>query len=537
MRVIVGIACVFLALYVCLPIGRAQAAEKVIRGKVTYLSSGTVYASLGRDAGVKDSSLLSILSGKDTIAVLKVFAVSSKSSASVVVTSTRPIKVGDEIVASVSDDEPTHAESDSSASIASVPAPALQRLRERQIMAEPPMLDLHGRISAQYFTSLYGNSQYNLSQPGVVLNLRGAFRDVPVRMDMYMNLRMLSIGAGGPFSRRAINQSRIYGMSVSFDDGENLASLGRIIPTFAPSIGYIDGALFSRKFGGIVVGTTFGFQPAYSLRSLSADYKKLALFAQYHSPDRLSFSVSTAYARTYFHSRLDREAASVLLNASVTNSVYIYANSEVDLRRKSGSDFVLSPRLTSAYVNVSYRISNAFTVGLGGDASRPYYSFESIRLVPDSLLPDELRSGVSVSVSCYLPGGISFFNTYTPRNASNQPFGKEFTNYSSMSLTNVFSTGVNIRSNLSFSSNPYTKSTGYGVAVQRNFEQLVDVTLRFQQSGYTVKQTDLRNRSTTLGADAMIFLSNSLTFIATYDRLEGFGITSNSVFAELSVRF
>ena len=198
---------------------------------------------------------------------------------------------------------------------------------------------------------------------------------------------------------------------------------------------------------------------------------------------------------------------------------------------------MLDPRLTSAFVNINYRITNSFSVGLGADASRPYYSFESIRIVPDSLLPDELRSGVSVSLSWYLPGGVSFFNTYTPRNSNGQPFGQEYSNYSSLSFNDLFSTGVNVRSNINLSANPYTNSTGYGMSLQRNFGQLIDLTFRFQRSGYTVKQTDLRSQSTTLGADMMVFFSNALTFMASYDRLDGFGVTSNSIFAEFGVRF
>ncbi len=524
---------------VLLAIG-AQAKQKIVRGKITFISSGTVYSTLGREQGVKDFALLSVLSGKDTVAVLKVIAVSSKTSASVIVKSTRQVVVGDEVVSRVEVEEQPQVNVDSSASIASrvtVDSTGKPRIRLKSTIVSEPALDLQGRASAQYFTSMYDNSQYNISQPGIVLNMRGAFRDIPVKMDMYVNLRTLSTGDRSPFSRGSINQSRIYGLSVSYDDGDNVVSVGRIIPVFAPSVGYIDGALLSKRLGNVVFGTTFGYQPDFSLRGLASDYKKLALFAQYLSPDRLSLSVSTAYARTYYHSRLDREAASVLVNASVANSVYIYANTEVDLRKKSGSEFLLDPRLTSAFVNINYRITNSFSVGLGADASRPYYSFESIRIVPDSLLPDELRSGVSVSLSWYLPGGVSFFNTYTPRNSNGQPFGQEYSNYSSLSFNDLFSTGVNVRSNINLSANPYTNSTGYGMSLQRNFGQLIDLTFRFQRSGYTVKQTDLRSQSTTLGADMMVFFSNALTFMASYDRLDGFGVTSNSIFAEFGVRF
>ena len=49
-----------------------KAEERIVRCKVTYMASGVVYTSLGRESGVQDSTLLYILSGRDTTARLKV---------------------------------------------------------------------------------------------------------------------------------------------------------------------------------------------------------------------------------------------------------------------------------------------------------------------------------------------------------------------------------------------------------------------------------------------------------------------------------
>jgi hypothetical protein len=57
------------------------AGEKPVTGTVTYVAAGTVYTSLGRESGVQDSTLLYVKANGDSIAVLRVLAVSSKSSA------------------------------------------------------------------------------------------------------------------------------------------------------------------------------------------------------------------------------------------------------------------------------------------------------------------------------------------------------------------------------------------------------------------------------------------------------------------------
>jgi hypothetical protein len=525
--------------------------EQIVRGKVTYVAAGTVYTSLGRESGVQDSTLQFVVAAKDTLAMLKTFAVSSKSSACMIVKSKRDVVLGDDVAAKVLVEERKVDSTAASLSPSSEPSQSGRTRRDilparlnesmkaggRLASLDSGFADVQGRVSAQYFTSLQSTADFNISQPGIAINLRGTMRDIPVKLDVYANLRTLSIGKQSPFSRSAINQSRIYGLSLTYDDLENVVSLGRIIPTFSPSIGYIDGALLSRKFGNVVFGVTVGFQPEYSLRAVSTGFKKFAAFAQFLSDDRISFSASAAYARTYFHSALDREAASVLLNAAITQDVFLYANTEVDLRKKSGEQFVLSPKLTSAYVNLNYRITSSFSIGLGADAARPYYSFESVRNVPDSLLYDELRSGVSLNVSWMLPGGISLYNTYTPRNSSEQSFGKEFSNYSSLNLNNLFESGLNFRVNANVNANQFTNGNGYGAALQKTFGSVVDVNVRYQTNTYTIKQLDARNRSVTVGGDVMVFLTSSLTFLATYDRLDGYGTISNSIFAEVSVRF
>ncbi len=515
-----------------------HAEEKVVRGTVTYLAGGSVYTSLGRAGGVQDSTLLYVVSGRDTTAVLKVYAVSSKSSVCRVLSALRPIVVGDDVWGKVmlADEKRSEPGTPRPERTSGEPLPNPQPVRSSSITEQGPFT-LQGRVSAQYFTSLYENAAFTLVQPGMVLHLRCALRDVPLKVEVLANLRSLTVGNRSPFSKRAINQSRIYGLSVTYDDGARMFSVGRIIPVSAPSIGYVDGVLASARLGPVLVGTTLGYQPDVTLRGIATDYKKFALFAQLLPSEKHRLSIATAYARTYYRSTLDREVASLLVNAAIANNLFIYGNVETDLRKKSENAFVLAPRLTSAYVNLTYRIAGSLSIGLGADASRPYYSFRAIRDVPDSLLADDVRSGMSLSVNWFLPAGITLANTYMPRTAPHAAFGKEYSNTSSLSFNDIGSSGVAVRSSFNLHANRYTKASGYGVAVQRSFGGLVDLTARFQRSGYTVRQTAQRDHSTTIGADLLVFISSSLTLMTTYDRLDGYGTVSNSLFAEMSVRF
>ncbi len=523
-----------LAILLCIVVGAATAQEREVRGKVTYIAAGAVYTSLGRDEGIQDSTLLSVLLNEDTVAVIKVFAVSTRSSAGRVVFAIREPRIGDNIVGKVVVESISKEESEREKvdSIHSSSKPTAAVLAKSDTQSE--FINIRGRVGAQYFMSLYSNPDFNLRQAGIVMNVRGGLTQVPLRFDLYANLRTMSLGRRSPFSTGSRNQSRIYGFAASYDDTSTVVSLGRIIPGFAPSIGYIDGALFSQRAGEFTFGTSFGFQPGFSLRGISSDYKKIAFFAQYNPA--AAGTISLAYARTYFRSAIDREATSILGNLVVSSTFFVYFNSEFDLRKKSGSDFILSPRLTNLYVNLNYRAIRNLSIGVGVDASRPYYNFETIRSVPDSLLVNGLRSGITLSLNWMLPGGMTLYNTYNPR-TSEDGFGREYSNYSSFNFNNLLSSGVNLRTHLNLNVSRYTKTTGYGISVQRTIERLVDVTLRFNRSNFRISQSGLKNSSTTLGADILVFLSRSLSLLATYDRLDGYGSVSNAVFTELSVRF
>lgn len=515
-----------------------DAQSKVVEGKVTYIAAGVVYTSLGRESGVQDSMILHVVKGNDTLATLEVIALSSKSSSCRVTASSTDIRVGAPVVAVVPvfpEVVPLSAHSGADTSgKTDTPVPAA--IPRQRAIPPPPELDVRGRVSAQYHTTKYNNAAYNITQPGIVLNVRAQTRDVPLTFDLYSNFRTIAYGDQNPFSGKTVNQSRIYRLAITYDDTVNRIAVGRIAPTVAPSIGYVDGVLLARRLGDFTVGATLGFQPPYTQRGVSTETKKMAVFAQWDTRELAPGNLTMAYARTHALSALDREVVSGLVQMSILPELFLYANSEVDLRRKSGEEFILDPSLTTAYMTLNYRLSNLISLGVGGDASRPVFLYSSIRSVPDSLLDRRLRGGASVNLQVRLQGGISVFNTYTPRSSS-RGFAKDFSDNLSVSFSDAASTGINLRTSASLNRNEFAHSTGYGVAVQRNILNLLDLTLRFQRYAYTVQRTDSRNTSTTVGADAMIPLGSALSFYASYDRLDGSGTKSHAVFGELSVRF
>jgi hypothetical protein len=518
-RLLILLLCVF----------SAKAQETFVTGKVTYLSIGTLYGSVGRESGLQDSTRLYVVEGKDTVAALKVIAVSSKSCACIILNTKRDLKVGDTFTGTVLKLESGIAVQ--SGTITSNPRwnPAVQP-RDKNVQL--PAIAFDGRISLQYYTSRFESSNNNFNQPGIVFNVRARSRDIPLTLDIYSNLRTIGRRGASPFSRDATNESRIYRFSLEYNDQQNIITVGRIIMNYFPAIGSIDGVSYSRRFGNFTVGTSFGFQPGYKLQGTASDTRKIALFAQYQINLPYTVSIGGAYSRAYKFSEIDRESVSLMINAFTTGGLSLYAYGDVDLRRKQ---FELSPSVSTAMATLYYAFTDFLTLGLGTDASRSVYPFSSVRSIPDSLLDRTLRSGVTITVHVTPMRGINFNNTYSPR-SSRESFGREYTNISAFYISNVFSSGAQIRGTFSISENEYTHSQGYGINLQRNLFG-VDAVLRYQRTRYRINQVSESTNAETLGADLMVFFARQLSMITSFDSVRGYGMNYYTVFTELSWRF
>jgi hypothetical protein len=475
--------------------------------------------------------------GRDTVAVLRVIAVSSRSSSSVIVKENKKISVGDMAVATV--EERTQAAAAPAAdstsrfiltSLDTASAPVLKPA------AIPSIVNVQGRISAQYVTTLFEDPSTNMKQPALIMNLKATAREIPLSFEMYGNYRTLTYGRDGIFSGARVDQSRLYRLSLRYNDGANDAMAGRFIPPAAPAAGYLDGLLYSRAIGDFLVGAAAGFQSRSTLNGLNTAYKKISLFTKYQTSGPSNLFASAAYTRSYFHYDLDRELVSALVSVSTVSGLGFYFNSDLDLRQKEGDDLALSPSLTNLHASVNYPIARFLSVSLGADLARWYTDFSFIRYVPDSLLDHTARSGVSVGFNVATLQGITFSNIFTPR-SSEDGFGKEYANISSLMFSNIFTSGVVLRANLNLSENQFTETRGMGLTVEKSVFDVLQFSFSYQRSRYTVTSLEETDNNTSYIVDALWFVTRDITLSADYNRLDGFGRVSTTMFGELSYRF
>ena len=512
-------------------------AQRGITGKITYLASGSVYLSIGRDQGIEDSSRVIVLRSRDTLALLQVFAVSSKSSVCRVQELRKEIRIGDSVNAMVT--VPQEIISIPSMKFDSSAIAQLDSLSVRPHINSTPLekkpLNLRGRIGVQYYAMLFDDGSMNMQQPGMIVSLRGDMTDVPVKFDMYGTFRMTGRNGSAPLSSAATNDSRMYRFSFEYDNQSVIIGAGRILPIYASSVGYVDGVSIAKRMGKVVSGVSIGFQPDASLQLPTTDTKKFLVFTQYQPNDSWNTTATASYARIWSSQGIEREAFSSYVSLYSPNGFSLYASGDIDLRTLSNSENQFSPALSLLVCSATYRFSEVVTAGVTIDASRPVYSLSSNKTIPDSLLDKQLHSGISFNANVSLWRGAGVYNVYTIRLGNDSPV-KEYSNSSSLYYNNIVRTGANVRLNYVVNESSFNLMHGFGVTLQRNIVG-VDFGLRYQQNRSVISQIQLTSTTTTVGADVSAFLTNQLTLMGSFDLMQGLGMTTRSFYLELSRRF
>jgi hypothetical protein len=515
----------------------AGAEEKIIQGKITYITAGSVYTSIGRQAGLTDSLRIIVYHDADTLGILQIFGLSSKTSVCRIVETRKQFRVGDSVETLLQVSPPEQdlpfVRQDTAVFVTKEikPSKPLSVLSQEN----PSWIKMKGRMSVQYNTMLFDYSSQNTQQSSLVINIHGETIGIPLKFEMYGNLRTTARGNTGLFANSSKNDSRIYRMSLEYDDQTTIFSLGRILLIYVPSIGYIDGVSIARRLGNIITGASIGFQPSFNLQAPSNANKKFLLFSQYQAKDRWNTTAGAAYARIWSSLGIEREMLSTSINMYSPNGLFVYASSDVDLRTISNGISQAAPALSLLICSINYRFSNIVTGGIGVDASRPVYSLSSTHSIPDSLLDKKLRSGISFSGGVYFWNGTGINNTFTSRFSENG-FGKEYSNSSSIYFNNVMRTGTMIRMNYLLNENVLIRTQGYGINMQRNILG-IDCGIRYQQNHSEIRQFILKNTTTTIGVDIGAMIFRQMTLIGSFDALHGLGSNSKSLFLELSWRF
>lgn len=513
----------------------ATGQERESSATVTYVAAGQVYVDAGRKQGVVDAATAIVYRDSTIVTTLRLFATSSRSSSWLADSAIASVRVGDVVrfrsVAAASLEAPV------TDSVPRAPTSSLLRTEYRRPSgpSDASPMDLVGRLGAQVVAIGYDDPTQNLLQTGLILSARARMRSLPLKFDLYTTLRDVSRGGARPFSSRSMASSRLYRAVVEYDDGRNIAAVGRMTILSAPTVGLLDGIMVARRWGEVTVGTGFGIQPNADLQGTDADRRRLIVFTSYQPSAWSSATASATYAKSWYRGTSEREMVNATGGVSLTDRLSLWTSTDVDLRVTEGGAHRFAPSLSLLLFTLSWRATDEISLSGGVDASRSVLPYSFARFIPDSMSDRTLRSGVSVSGSVLLPYRMSLSANVTPRTSAGA-FNGDYAGSAALSAYDVLRTGVGLRLQGLLSHNEMSSGQGYGLSASLH-ALTIDWSARVQQVRYRLTTASSRTVGTTLGIDAMVPILPRLSWLVSLDLVRGFGSTSQSVYSEVSYRF
>jgi hypothetical protein len=508
------------------------AQDRLVTNRVSFLAGTTVYVSAGRKDGLADSCKALILKNQDTVAVLSMIAVSSKSSSWSVDRSSREIVVGDVVTIRVHSESPSAAERQRD-SLPSAFASQPSRV-SRATGTDNPAVDMKGRISLQYAGVRTEDSRSSSAQPGISVSMRAVMRDLPVQLIMYGTHRRSVRGSLAPWESSSRPESRLYRFSLEYDDTSNVIMAGRIYPMSAPTVSSVDGISYVRRFGRFFAGVSGGLEPSPILGRDPGSIWKGSLFAGYQTTVPFSLNGSMAYSRSYLRSVMVREAVSATASMYTATGFSVYGFGDFDLRPPSAQMTSMDPSLTSLMLMGNMRISSNISVFAGIDAARSVPSVQFFGVIPDSLFDRTLRAGLNAGASV-MYAGWNWMVSFAPRVLPAE-FSKEYSGTTSIGTYDLLKTGLDLRGTMTMNENAYSAYRSYGLHIRRTVLD-VDLRLRGQFNTMHLRQSAQDNSSSAFGLDAVLPLTRSLSLTASLDAWRGAGLSMDLLYLECSWRF
>lgn len=383
---------------------RGNASE--VRTTVKYLSATSVYLDAGRNDSLQVGDRALITRGGDSVAVVEVLYLSSKSASCNILSSKTEIKPGDEVVVQIHPPAPASVVVKGENPLP-IPTPTVVTSSSSNRAGSGFMA--HGRIGFDYFSqndrTIYN---YDYSEPSVSL-ASDISSTGPGQMGISIRARF----------RR---QDHAFGSSSRWDNRYYEASLhgvvpgagigwtfGRTTPGNAPGVGYIDGATANMQLSPDWRFSAFGgAEPNSGSGGSDWKRKKVGVVASYEkgSWGEQRISASGALVGSYYDGRIEREFIYIDNDIALTPSLSVNQSADIDVNRgwrksAEGSSLTVSSFLLSA----SYDITRDVSFNLGYDNRKPIHYYED-RLTPDSLFDHSIRQGFRAGVSSRLVLGL-----------------------------------------------------------------------------------------------------------------------------------
>jgi hypothetical protein len=371
----------------------AQTAEEVVEGKVSYVTSSSVYVRFENTSHIQAGDTLYFdKNGLPTPALI----VKNKSSLSCVCQPLEGInlRVDDRIISrkvTQVAQETVEQQVDSSAVVPVVP-PATSTDSTKK---KPRKQLINGRVSVSSYTN-WANAVDDIGQ-----RMRYTFSfggqhlgGSKISLEMYMSF-VHSNRNWEEIQDNMFNGLKIYNFSLRYDITQKTRLwLGRKINYKLTSLGAIDGLQFEHAFGSLTVGAVVGSRPDYADYSINFNLFQYGLYlSQDYTGKQGRMENTLAFMNQTNTGNTDRRFVYFQHTNTLVKKVFFMLTTEFDLYSKVDEQSTNTFDFSNLYVLLRWRAVSNFSISASYIARQNIIYYETYKDFLERLLEEETLQG------------------------------------------------------------------------------------------------------------------------------------------------
>lgn len=370
--------------------------------RVSYVTSASLYVDAGSEDGIVVGQMLEVIRDGVVVATLEVTYVSSHRALCVRKTGEIEITAGDEVRFAPA-----------AGGSAAAPVPVTGAVVEGTPPAQVPAgsqprrtsgAGVHGRIGVRYLVvrdRMSGSAGF--SQPALDLFLDGRSiggSPFDVTADIRSRRTYRNDVAGGASTE---DLTAVYRLSAAWQAQGSpwRAAAGRMFSPSLAAVNIFDGGMVEYRAARFSAGLFSGTQPEDGDLSYSSEIREHGGFMEWrNAPGSVKrWSLGTGLVGSYEQNEVNREFGFVQ-GTYAGARLFLWLGEEVDLNRGWKEEIEgSSTTFTSTYLNVRYRLSQAWELAGGYDNRRNVRLYRD-RITPETEFDDQYRTGGWAGVTC-----------------------------------------------------------------------------------------------------------------------------------------
>jgi hypothetical protein len=482
--------------------------------RVRYVTEGSVYVEGGRNVGLSDGALLVIRaasSDKDkspgadsdmgTIAQLRVFSVAETSAVCEVLSSSRPIVVGD-IVTLPQDEVEKLVVKRTLSGTRQYPAvisftegdPMDEEVRDKIPRPSLPEVNqARGRVGFDFSTIQSGGvASASSIQVGTVLRA-----DITRINGTYWNLNgywrgqlRTSSTASTPTIQDLINRTYQFGLTYANPKSRWTFGLGRMYIPWAPSLQTIDGGYAGRKLSSNATAAIFaGLAPDPTAYNYNPNLRMgggLINFAGGEF-DSLRYSGTFGVGISTVVWSIDRPFVFAENSLTYKRAVSIYHSLQVDKPSTGAGVTPVGFGVKESYLSVRYQPVKRVSMDLNHSYFRDVPTYDP-QLVGTGLLDKWLFQGISGGARIDLPAHVGLY-TSVGRSSSSTDSKSSWNTMYGVTLGRIWKTGVRMDLRYTTFNSVYAQGSYRSILLSRSFSSNARLNVQAGRQSYNSSTT------------------------------------------------